>query len=127
MTIKKEHKEANNAALTEIKNHGLEWAARKLERKEQIAREEVEKKEKKRLEAERQKAPIDAELQALMAKKAELNAPMELKTEPVEEVAVSATLCNFVAPAGFHLERQYLVVDEDSEVNTNIEYELEYD
>jgi hypothetical protein len=74
-----------------------------------------------------QKAAIETELQALMAKKAELNAPVEPKTEPVEEAAVSATfLYNFVAPAGFHLEGRYLVIDEDSEVNTNIDYELEY-
>ncbi|KAJ7794971.1 hypothetical protein B0H14DRAFT_3496503 [Mycena olivaceomarginata] len=128
MTIKKEHKEANDAALTKIKNRGLERAARKLERKEQIAREEAEKKEKKRLETERQKAAIDAELQALMAKKAELNAPVELKEEPVEEMVVSAEfLADFSCPAGFHMEGGYLVVDEDSEVNTNIDYELEYD
>jgi hypothetical protein len=83
----------------------LERAARKLERKEQIAREEVEEKERKRLETERKKAAIDAELQALMAKKAELDASAEPKEEPVEEMVVSAEfLADFPCPAGFHME-----------------------
>jgi hypothetical protein len=52
---------------------------------------------------------------------------VEPKTEPVEEAAVSATfLYDFVVPADFHLEGRYLVINEDSEVNTNIDYELEY-
>jgi hypothetical protein len=127
MTIKEEHEEVNHAALAELQKRRLERVARKLERKEQIMREEAEKKEKKRLETERQKATIDAELQALMAKKAELDAPTEPKEEPVEEMAVSAEfLADFPCPPGFHMEGQYLVVDENSGVNADIDYELEY-
>jgi hypothetical protein len=44
------------------------------------------------LETERKKAAIDAELQALMVKKAELDAPVELKTEKVEEVPLSCPI-----------------------------------
>ncbi|KAJ7318377.1 hypothetical protein DFH08DRAFT_819981 [Mycena albidolilacea] len=80
MTVKKEEdEEANLAAAMALKNCGLERAVQKLERKEQIAREEAEKKEK-------EQATIDAEIQKLMAKKAELEAPVEPKKEPVEEM-----------------------------------------
>jgi hypothetical protein len=121
MTIKEEREEANDAAMEELKKCRLERAARKLARKEQIAREEAEEKEKRR-------AAIDTKLQALMAKKAELDKPLEPKPEPVEEEAVSATfLSDFVAPPGFRLEGKYLVVDEDSEANKDFEYKLEYD
>jgi hypothetical protein len=121
MTIKEEREEANNAAMEELKKCRLERAAQKLARKEQIAKEEAEEKEKRR-------AAIDAKLQALMAKKAELDKPLEPKLEPVEEEAVSATfLSDFVAPPGFCLEGKYLVVDEDSEANKDFEYKLEYD
>jgi hypothetical protein len=63
-----------------------------------------------------------------MAKKAELEKPAEPKTEPVEETAVSAAfLYDFVAPAGFYMEGQYLVQDDEQpEENKNIEYKLEY-
>jgi hypothetical protein len=128
MTIKEEHEEANEAALAELQKRGSERVARKAERKERIAREEAEEKEKKRLEMERKKAVIEVELQALMAKKAELKVPSEPKKELVEEMIVSAEfLAEFPCPAGFHMEGQYLVVDEDSEVNKDINYELEYD
>jgi hypothetical protein len=76
MTIKQEHEEANTATLGEITDRGLERAVRKAERRERIVREEAEEVERNRLEKEQKKAAIDAELQALMAKKAELNAPV---------------------------------------------------
>ncbi|KAJ7352546.1 hypothetical protein DFH08DRAFT_805758 [Mycena albidolilacea] len=100
MTIKQEHEDVNAAALGTITERGLERAARKAERRERITREDAERVERverdrmewDRMEKERKKAAIEAELQALMAKKAELEeAPMEPKTEPVEETAMSAT------------------------------------
>ncbi|KAJ7347534.1 hypothetical protein DFH08DRAFT_960849 [Mycena albidolilacea] len=72
MTIKVEHKEANDATMAEIKKRGEERVARKAERREWVAREEAEEKERKQ-------AAIDAELQALMAKKAELDKPQKPK------------------------------------------------
>jgi hypothetical protein len=115
MTIKKEEdEEANLAVATALKNRGLERAARKLERKEQIAREEAEKKEKER-------AAIDAELQKLMAKKAELDAPAELKKEPVEEMVPTAKfMAKFPCPPGFRLEHGYLVLNEESDAHRTL-------
>ncbi|KAJ7334226.1 hypothetical protein DFH08DRAFT_814250 [Mycena albidolilacea] len=105
MTIKVEHEEANDAAMAEIKKRREERAARKVERKEQIAREEVEEKERKR-------AAIDAKLQALMAKKAELDSPQKPKLEPVEETIESSSSEVFQVLTGFHIEGNYLVVDD---------------
>jgi putative protein kinase ArgK-like GTPase of G3E family len=121
VTVKKEEdEEANLAVATALKNRGLERVARKLERKEQIAREEAEKKEKER-------AAIDAELQKLMAKKAELNAPAEPKKEPVEEMVPSAEfMATFPCLPGFNLVDGYLVIDEESDVHKDFDYELEY-
>jgi hypothetical protein len=109
MTIKQEHEEANTATLGEITDSSLKWAAWKAERRERIVREEAEEVERNRLEKERKKAAIDAELQALMAKKAELNAPVEPKMEPVEETGMSAGfLADFACLPGFHMEGQFL-------------------
>ncbi|KAJ7356542.1 hypothetical protein DFH08DRAFT_953881 [Mycena albidolilacea] len=105
MTIKVEHEEANDAAMAEIKKRGEERAAQKAERREQIAREEVEEKERKR-------AAIDAELQALMAKKAELENPQKPKLEPVEETIELSNSGVFQVLAGFHIEGDYLVLDD---------------
>jgi hypothetical protein len=116
MTVKKEDKEANIAAATELTKRGLERAAQKQERREQIAREEAEKK-----------AAIDAEIQKLMAKKAELEAPVELKKEPVEELVLSADfMATFPCPPGFHLVDGYLVINEESDAHKDFDYELEY-
>ncbi|KAJ7349402.1 hypothetical protein DFH08DRAFT_959553 [Mycena albidolilacea] len=125
MTIKQEHQDANIAALDAITQWSLEWAARKAERRERVAREEAERAAEK----ERKKAELEAELQALMAKKAALEeTPVEPKTEPVEETAVSVDcLNNFVVPIGFHMEGQFLVQDDEvPEATKNIEYNLEY-
>jgi hypothetical protein len=118
MSVKKEEDEkANLAEASVLKKRGLEHAARKQERKDRIVREDAEKK-----------AALDAEIQKLMAKKAELEGPAEPKEEPIEEEAVSATfLYDFVAPPGFRLEGKYLVIDKNSEANKDFEYELEYD
>jgi hypothetical protein len=115
------HEEANNAVMEELKKHGLKQAVWKLARREWIAREEAEEKEKER-------AAIDAELHKLMAKKAELDAPAELKKEPVEEmVATAEFMAEFPCLPSFHLERGYLVLDEESDAHKDFEYELEYD
>jgi hypothetical protein len=129
MAIKEEDQEANTVALEAITERGLERAARKAERRERIVREDAERAEKDRAEKEQKKAEINAELQALMAKKAGLEKPTKPKTEPVEETVVSATfLYDFVVPAGFHMEGQYLVQDDEQlEENKNINYELEYE
>ncbi|KAJ7356528.1 hypothetical protein DFH08DRAFT_953870 [Mycena albidolilacea] len=105
MMIKVEHEEANDAAMAEIKKRGEERAAWKAERREQIAREEVEEKEW-------QRAVIDAELHALMAKKAELDKPQKPKTELVEETVSTSSNEMFQVPAGFHIEGDYLVLDD---------------
>ncbi|KAJ7323998.1 hypothetical protein DFH08DRAFT_969004 [Mycena albidolilacea] len=105
MTVKVEHEEANDAAMVEIKKRGEERAARKAERREQIVREEVEKKE-------RERAAIDAELQALMAKKAALENSQKPKLEPVEETIESSSSDVFQVPTGFHIEGDYLVLDD---------------
>ncbi|KAJ7303051.1 hypothetical protein DFH08DRAFT_977254 [Mycena albidolilacea] len=105
MTVKVEHEEANNAAMAEIKKRGEERAARKAERRERIAREEAEKKE-------RERAAIDAELQALMAKKAALENSQKPKPEPVEETIESSSSDVFQVPTGFHIEGDYLVLDD---------------
>jgi hypothetical protein len=117
MTVKKEDEEANIAAAMELKQHGLERAARKQECKDQIVREDAEKK-----------AAINAEIQKLMAKKAELEAPVEPKEEPVERMVPSADfMATFPCPPGFKLVDGYLEIDEESEVNKDVDYELEYD
>jgi hypothetical protein len=93
----KEDEEANIAAATALKNHGLEWAAQKLERKERITREEAEKKEK-------EWAAIDVKLQKLMAKKAELDTPAEPKKEPVGEMVPTAKfMAEFPCPPGWSM------------------------
>jgi hypothetical protein len=121
MVIKEEDITANAAALTIVTEQSVERAARRAERREQIAREEAAEKERK-------KAAIDAELQALMAKKAELDAPAEPKREPVEEMGVSAEfLADFACPPGFHVGGQFLVQDDKQpEADKDIKYELEY-
>jgi hypothetical protein len=108
--------------LTIVTERSAERAAQRAERKERIAREEAAEKEQK-------KAAIDTELQALMAKKAELDAPVEPKKEPVEEMGVSAEfLANFPCPPSFHMEGQFLVQDDEQlEVDKDIAYKLEYE
>jgi hypothetical protein len=104
-----------------LKKRGLERAARKQERKEWIAREDAEKKAK-------EQAAIDAEIQKLMAKKAELDAPAEPKEEPVEGMVPSADfMATFPCPPGFRLVEGYLVMDEESDAHKDFDYELEYD
>jgi hypothetical protein len=122
MTVKKEEdEEVNLAVATALKKRGLEWAARKQERKEQIAREDAEKKEK-------EQATIDVEIQKLMAKKAELDAPTEPKEEPVEGMVPSADfMATFPCPPSFQLVEGYLVIDEESDAHKDFDYELEYD
>jgi predicted phage gp36 major capsid-like protein len=70
----------------------------KAERRKRIAREDAERAredaervESDKVEKEWKKATIDTELQVLMVKKAELNTPVEPKTEPVEETAASSS------------------------------------
>jgi predicted phage gp36 major capsid-like protein len=87
--------------------------ARKAERRDRITREDMERVERDRAEKEQKKAEIDAELQALIAKKAELEKPTEPKTEPVEETAASSGWSDFIAPHGWHLEGKYLVQDDE--------------
>ncbi|KAJ7352240.1 hypothetical protein DFH08DRAFT_805517 [Mycena albidolilacea] len=121
MTVKKEEDEdANLAEALALKKRGEEQAARKKERKERAAREEAEKKA-------REQAAIDAEIQKLMVKKAELNAPVEPKEEPVEGMVPSADfMATFPCPPGFRLVEGYLVIDEESDAHKDIDYELEY-
>jgi hypothetical protein len=95
-------------------------------------REDAERVEREKEERERKKAEINTELQALMAKKAELeegsSKPAELKTELVEETAASSGWSDFIAPIGWHFKCEYLVSDDKvPEANKNIDYELEYD
>jgi hypothetical protein len=117
MTVKKEDKEANIAAVTELEKRGLERAARKQQRKDQIAWEDVEKK-----------AAIDVEIEKLMAKKAELDAPVEPKEEPVEGMVPAADfMATFPCPPGFNLVDGYLVIDEESDAHKDVDYELEYE
>jgi hypothetical protein len=131
MAIKEEDREANVAAMDTITARGLEQAARRAERKEQVVREDAERVKREKEEKERKKAAIKAELQAFMAKKAELeeglSKPTEPKTELVEETAAPSGWSDFIAPIGWHFKGKYLVQDdEEPEVNMNIEYELEY-
>jgi hypothetical protein len=105
--------------------------AQRAERKEWITKEDAERAKREKEEKERKKAAIEAELQALIAKKAKLeegsSKPTEPKTEPVEETAAPSGWSDFIAPIGWHLEGKYLVQDdEEPEANKNIEYELEY-
>jgi hypothetical protein len=117
MTVKKEDEEANIAAVTELEKRGLERAARKQQRKDQIAWEDVEKK-----------AAIDVEIEKLMAKKAELDAPVEPKEEPVEGMVPAADfMATFPCPPGFNLVDGYLVIDEESDAHKDVDYELEYE
>jgi hypothetical protein len=117
MVKKEEDEEANLAEATALKKRGLERAARK----EQIAWEDVEKKEK-------EQAAIDAEIQKLMAKKAELDAPAEPKEEPVEGMVLSANfMATFPCPPGFRLVEGYLVMDDESDAHKDFDYELDYD
>jgi hypothetical protein len=117
MTVKKEDEEANIATAMELKRRGLERAARKQERKDRIAREDAEKK-----------AAIDAEIQKLMAKKAELEAPVEPKEEPVEGmVPLADFMATFPCLPSFRLVEGYLVIDEESDAHKDIDYELEYE
>ncbi|KAJ7355474.1 hypothetical protein DFH08DRAFT_803484 [Mycena albidolilacea] len=87
MMIKQEHEDANAATLGTITERGLERAAQKAKRRERITREDaerVERAERDWAKKEQKKAVIEAELQALMAKKAKLEeAPVEPKMEPL--------------------------------------------
>jgi hypothetical protein len=121
MTVKKEDEEANIAATTELKKRGLERAVQKQERKDRITREDAEKKAK-------EQAAINAEIQKLIAKKAELDAPVEPKEEPVEGMVPSADfMAMFPCPPGFNLVDGYLVIDEESDAHKDFDYKLEYD
>jgi hypothetical protein len=118
MTVKKEEDEdANLAEAMALKKRGLERAARKQEWKEWAVREEAEKKA-------REQPAIDAEIQKLMAKKAELDAPVEPKEEPVEGMVPSADfMATFPCLPSFNLVDGYLVIDEESDAHKDVDYE----
>jgi hypothetical protein len=63
-----------------------------------------------------------------MVKKADLNAPVEPKKEPVEEmVPLAKFMATFPCPPGFNLVDGYLVIDEESDAHKDFDYKLEYD
>lgn len=104
-------------------------AARRVEYEWQLA-EEAAKNKAEEEENARKKAAINAELEALLAKKAELEElsnPMEPKPEPVKETVSSSGWGSFVVPIGWHIKGEYLVQDnKEPEAMKDFKYELEY-